>query len=219
MNCIECKNLIDNQVSHKIPGGIRGCGTPHTYFFCSQGCVETFKKTKQCQVCKCTEYEQEFIDGYAVCTDTSSWMEVPTCKQKYTGNFICDYCEENKKGLMYTINNDSKLYESELGLDDGEQHCEYRDILVMCESCFNPYKINSYFFRPKNMEIPYPNIYEIFSDYPNHKYLVFKYKEKINPFNMSNTKQTINKLFRNNKMDELNELYSFISELLNKTDS
>jgi hypothetical protein len=202
MKCYNCKKeYITNDISYIIPGGIRGCGPSITIYFCSQECLIKFKKTSQCQVCKCTNYDKYIIDDVVVCADDSSFMERPTCREKYTNEFICDFCDLEKISDIYKISNDEKLYTN---------NEEYVSTLLLCHDCFDKYDNNKYIKR--YIYDQKFNVKEIDIDNPNYHKILCDYKIKISGLNICNIKRFIEKI-KNENEDEFNELYNFFHEL------
>jgi hypothetical protein len=153
--CIKCsmcsKKLVEEfpiPIKSNIPGGIRGCGTPRSIYFCNKICEKEYQDTKMCQVCKCS-YDFIIIDGKTVCSDDSSYMDHPTCKQKYTGEYICNFCDKTKNisnENCYMIHN-----------------YDYDDTIYMCSECFKPYEsVNNdykYMFINKKWRHIYYNLH------------------------------------------------------------
>lgn len=206
IKCSNCKREnISNNIRHNIPGGIRGCGPQITVNLCSEECLINYKKKIQCQVCKCTDNDQYIIDDVVICDDNSSYMERPTCREQYTNEFVCDFCDIKKTSDIYKINNDSTLY------SDNE---EYIDILLLCENCYNNYSSKCNKSRIYINERKF-NVKEINFIHPNYSKILIDYKIKINELNMNNIKKFITKI-KNEKEDEFDELFNFIRELKNK---
>lgn len=163
MNSSKCQycliTLSGDKIEHFIRGGIRGCGPSRRIYFCSNYCLEKYKKEKECATCVCIGYEMEKIDDNYVCTDDSQWMNsyYPTCKEKYTGNYVCMYCN--------TIKNikDEKCY----GLDLNDNKDKYKT--YMCESCIGPY-IYLLEYDIHNNKFPWITIRENMSKIINNKY-------------------------------------------------
>ena len=66
-------------------------------------------------------------------------MEKSTCFHKYTRIFNCDFCDQERTNTCYVLSNDSKIYDSETGLESAYSHNNYEDTLLICEDCFVPY--------------------------------------------------------------------------------
>lgn len=208
IKCTMCENTADKNIKLSLPSGIRGCGVSHTVYYCSHKCLDEFKKTRQCQNCRCTSYEMEMIDGYSVCTDDSQWMNKPTCKHKYAGIFQCDFCNKEKTGTSYLLNACDEIYE----LDGNAE-------LLMCEDCFRPYeKHNSQFNCEKYRSL---NIFWLRDTHPCYQLILLQYKCKFELpdfINVIDFKKVINKLYETNKIDELREIHNLIRDLLNLDD-
>ncbi len=218
--CIKCNNTTDSTISY------RSTRRSRTVYFCSQNCHDNFRKENECIVCRNSSCEKEIMpDGFVVCSDNLPFIERPTCKQKYTGFFMCDFCNKESNGNMYVVQNDSCLYDSCFGKNDGDKNESYIPTILLCNECHKPYKSNesSYHYLESKK---YPKIHEINENsHPHYRYIVASYKSKVNLSNKETkeTKETknivkdgINKLFEENKIVELNEIYDFIKVLLEK---
>jgi hypothetical protein len=211
-NCSECEQeLIDNSIKY--------IGNRTNYYFCSNNCHDTFKKNKLCQICHERYNKMEMIDGCAICFSE----EIPTCKQQYTGLFICDFCDKEKTGTIYCIENDDTIYS-----DDEWNYIKNK--LAMCEECFKScrtcktcennvsylYSLNYYLENCKSnyRKMKNGDIYYIDSRYSYYNIIVNKHKDKI--FFIDTTKKEIAKLINNEQIDEVKELYNYIGELLNE---
>jgi hypothetical protein len=193
IKCYNCKKLdIINDVKYNIPGGIRGNGPSQTIHFCSQECLNKFKKTDQCQVCKCIEYDKYIIDDIVVCSDDSSYMTRPTCREQYTNKIKCDFCDLIKIGNIYKIDND-----------------EIEKTLLLCQDCYDKYdtKYNKWCIIEKKF-----NVKKIEIDHSNYQKILYDYNIKKNALNIDNIKKFIIKI-KNEKEDEFNELYDFVNKL------
>ncbi len=128
--CRLCGNIIiKDPIKDWIPGGIRGHGPSHTVFFCSSLCQNSFLKTETCQTCKC-HYDYELINGFRVCSDDSSYMGHPTCKEKYTGNYLCNTCDK-----IQNVNQNKCFYFQD---DDDDEY------YYLCNFCVQPFNLDKY---------------------------------------------------------------------------
>lgn len=219
VNCIKCKNTTDSTISYRINSS-RGRRSS-TVYFCSQTCGDNYKKENECQICRYSSSKKNIMpDGYAICSDDSEFMEKPTCHQKYTGIFMCDLCDKESNTYMYVVQNDSHLYDSSFGKNDGEENETYIPTILLCKECYKPYESNSsnsslFYISSKK----YPKILEIDEKYhPHYRYILDSYKTKINS-NKFTIKNEIDKLFEEGKNKELNEIYNFIGNLLKNIES
>lgn len=49
-------------------------------------------KKDLCVICKC-KFDNEIIDDKVVCKDYTCWVQ-PTCKEKFTENYQCNFCNK-----------------------------------------------------------------------------------------------------------------------------
>ena len=135
--CGTCNRLlVEAPIKHEIPGGIRGCGTGRTLYFCKEECKSEYRRTQQCQACGCS-YEYIMVDDKRVCSNTSAWMDYyqPTCLEKYTGNYSCSTCDKVKN----VKDEPCYLVQINDGSDDASKY--------ICKTCFDPFREKYKYFK------------------------------------------------------------------------
>lgn len=103
LTCDECnKNEKIADFTQQSPSYYRNKSSAN-YYFCSNECSITFKKTKLCGGCHYNSNLKYYEKNNCVyCTDYP--FEI-SCYQKHQGDYICNYCNEEKNAY-----NNSKCY-------------------------------------------------------------------------------------------------------------
>ncbi len=211
--CVQCKKFKTNNdtyIEYKIPK-CKDSKNKKIIHFCSNTCKDEFKKTSQCQVCLCTNRKQELINGFAICTDNNydsddTWEDKPTCKERYTGIFKCDFCDTESSGKLYCIDT-----------SDGDDDDDYPPQLLMCERCFKPH-IEYSVLKSHGLyvDVNFPNITYLSHNNTTYYPILKEYLNKVQLYSNINIASFIHKLYNDNEIDKLNEIYDMIGHLLNK---